>query len=343
MKRDLSAHGITLFATCPASNHAEAASYARQVREISRWSEEAGCEGILIYTDYSMADPWLVAQLVIASTERLSPLVAVQPAYMHPYSAAKMIASLAFLHGRKVYLNLVAGGFTNDLAALNEHLGHDDRYNRLREYATVVQRLVQSSEAISFEGRYYNVNNLKLTPAVPPALQPGYLISGSSPAGLAAARALDAIAVEYPKPANEYTPRSSAEPASGIRLGIIARRAAKDAWTVAHERFPVDRRGQLTHQFAMKVSDSSWHKQLSELGETLSAEGAAASPYWLVPFENYHTFCPYLVGTHERVAEEVARYLAIGYRTFILDVPASPDEMRHIGEVFERAALCEAA
>jgi len=61
------------------------------------------------------------------------------------------------------------------------------------------------------------------------------------------------------------------------------------------------------------------------------------NPYWLVPFENYKTFCPYLVGSYERVADEVARYVAAGYRTFILDVPASPEELEHIRVVFERA------
>jgi hypothetical protein len=35
---------------------------------------------------------------------------------------------------------------------------------------------------------------------------------------------------------------------------------------------------------------------------------------------------------------EVARYIEIGYRTFILEAPASADEMRHTGVVFERAA-----
>ena len=86
----------------------------------------------------------------------------------------------------------------------------------------------------------------------------------------------------------------------------------------------------------MKVSDSVWHKQLSELGrQGVSDE----NPYWLKPFENYGTFCPYLVGSYDRVASEVARYTELGYETFILDVPESPEELDHIGEVFARATL----
>src|SRR5205809_571415 len=83
--------------------------------DVARWSEAAGCEGILVYTDNGIVDPWLVAQLVVQATERLCPLVAIQSVYMHPYSAAKMVSSLAHLHGRRAYLNMVAGGFRNDL------------------------------------------------------------------------------------------------------------------------------------------------------------------------------------------------------------------------------------
>ena len=156
-----------------------------------------------------------------------------------------------------------------------------------------------------------------------------------------AARQLGAIAVEYPKPAGAYGTAVPAKFASaGMRIGIIARAEDATAWSVARARFPEDRKGQLTHQLAMKVSDSSWHRQLSELGEKARTD---ENPYWLVPFENYKTFCPYLVGSYDRVADEVARYVDVGYRTFVLDVPASADEMRHIGTVFERASHCHAA
>jgi alkanesulfonate monooxygenase len=84
----------------------------------------------------------------------------------------------------------------------------------------------------------------------------------------------------------------------------------------------------------MKVSDSEWHRKLAEITE----QGAVSrTPYWLVPFKNYKTFCPYLVGSYDAVASEVARYVGLGHRTFILDVPASREELLHIGVVFRRA------
>ena len=328
--------GLKVFATCPPSYAASPQTYLREVLEVARWSEAAGCEGILIYTDNGLVDPWLIAQEMIAHTERLSPLVAVQPVYMHPYAVAKVVASLGFLHGRRVYLNMVAGGFKNDLEALHDPTPHDERYARLVEYTRLVMTLLRSAGPVTLAGRYYRVTNLKLAPPLPPTLIPGVFVSGSSEAGLAAARELGALAVRYPKPVADYEAAPPPDAADlGIRIGIIAREDASDAWRVARTRFPEDRKGQLTHQLAMKVSDSQWHKQLSKLGETAAGDD---QPYWMVPFENYKTFCPYLVGSYDRVADEVARYVGVGYRTIILDVPAGPEELDHIGVVCERAA-----
>jgi alkanesulfonate monooxygenase len=89
-----------------------------------------------------------------------------------------------------------------------------------------------------------------------------------------------------------------------IRVGIIARETAREAWRVARERFPEDRKGQITHKLAMKVSDSRWHEQLSgtEADGAPDEDEARPNPYWLVPFQNYKTFCPYLLGTEQRMA-----------------------------------------
>src|SRR5205807_175033 len=121
---------------------------------------------------------------------------------------------------------------------------------------------------------------------------------------------------------------------AGMRIGIITREDAEEAWRIAYERFPEDRAGQIAHGLAMQVSDSQWHQQLSELAREASSQN---NPYWLGPVTNYKTFCPYLVGGHDTVAGELRRYLALGFRTFILDIPASEEELRHTAEVFRLA------
>jgi alkanesulfonate monooxygenase len=199
----------------------------------------------------------------------------------------------------------------------------------------IIIRLLGSPDPVSFDGEFFRVHHLKMTPPLSRDLIPGIFVSGSSEAGLAAAQTLGATAVKYPKPAGEYDGNSLEVSNSGVRIGIITREVDDDAWKVAYERFPVDRKGQLTHQMAMKVSDSSWHKQLSRLAVEAKTQ---RTPYWLVPFENYKTFCPYLVGSYEVVSKELAVYVGAGYHTFILDIPPNEEELARIGFVFEMVA-----
>ena len=323
-----------LFSTCPQSKDLEPAAYRRRVTEVAAWSDRAGYRGILIYTDNQLVDPWLVAQLVIEATEQLCPLVAVQPVYTHPYTAAKMVASFAHLYGRRIFLNMVAGGFRNDLLALGDDTPHDERYTRLVEYTLLVKSLLEG-DRVSFTGRHYSVQNLSLTPKLPAELFPGIFVSGSSDAGVAAARAIGATAVKYPKPPSEEVSTSADSAGIGMRVGIIARNDDSGAWQVARARFPDDRKGQVTHALAMKVSDSSWHRQLSDLG---AQPPSAVNPYWLGPFENYKTFCPYLVGSYATVAVELARYMQLGFETFIVDIPPDEDELQHTARAFEHAS-----
>jgi alkanesulfonate monooxygenase len=327
----MTADPIDLFTTCPTFDGSDSEAYVKRVHDVSRWSDEAGCKGILVYTDNSVVDPWLISQMIIQNTKALSPLVAVQPVYMHPYTVSKMVSSLSYLHSRRMCLNLVAGGFKNDLAALDDSTPHDKRYDRLVEYSTIISRLLTGDTPVSFEGEFYRVANLSLKPPLPNELFPIITISGSSAAGLAAAKSLGAIPVKYPEPPEQCTIQSELRNnGCGIRLGIIAREDEGEAWKVADERFPPHRQGQLMHALAMKASDSVWHRTLSDLGGDVQQQ---RSTYWLWPFQNYKTFCPYLVGSYEQVANEIGRYLSSGYRTFILDVPASEEDLTHIRKV----------
>jgi alkanesulfonate monooxygenase len=328
--------GVEVFSTCPQSVEADGEAYLQKVSQVARWSEQYGCKGILVYADNRLVDPWLVAQIIFQNTVRLCPLVAVQPIYMHPYAAAKMVSSFGHMYGRRLYLNLIAGGFKNDLTALNDTTPHDNRYDRLVEYTLIIKKLLESPAAVTFEGEYYKVLNLKLTPPLSPALMPGIFVSGSSEAGQAAARVMGATAVHYPRPSVEYTGIvENGLLDSGVRVGIIARDREEDAWEVAHHRFPVDRKGELTRQLANKVSDSLWHKQLAEAAEESKK---IKTPYWMVPFETYKTMCPYLVGTYQQVAEELSLYMKAGHKKFILDIPPGEEELHHSALAFEQTA-----
>jgi len=74
-----STHGVRIFTTCPQSKDVDRRDYVRRVIEIAQWSEEFHCDGMLIDTENSLVDPWLIARIVVENTEDLMALVAVQP------------------------------------------------------------------------------------------------------------------------------------------------------------------------------------------------------------------------------------------------------------------------
>lgn len=54
-------------------------------------------------------------------------------------------------------------------------------------------------------------------------------------------------------------------------------------------------------------------------------------------FPNLQNQLSLSAGTYSGVAREVAGYLAAGFTTFILDIPADEDELRHVSTVFRSA------
>lgn len=90
---------IQVFSTCAQSKDCDRNTYRQNVIDVAQWSEQAGCTGILVYTDNGIVDPWLVSQIIIESTSSLCPLVAIQPVYMHPYTVAKMVTTYGFIYG----------------------------------------------------------------------------------------------------------------------------------------------------------------------------------------------------------------------------------------------------
>ncbi len=318
---------MKLLTTAPPSVRYTPTAYLDEVTSLCRWCEKTGVEGMLIYTDNSLVDPWSVAQAALACTQNFVPLVATQPLYMHPLAAARKISSLAFLYGRKIALNMVAGGFVRDLTQLGDATEHDARYDRLVEYTQILMALLRG-ETVTLDGTWYRVEGLCLSPRLDPALMPDIYLSGASEACIAAAATLGATRLSYTKPPEDLESAPRPHPAPlGLRIGIIARPDSATAWQIATTRFPPDRRGQVAHQLARGTSDSVWHKQISDFAD--GHRPAGQSPYWLEPLKNYKTFCPYLVGSYDEVAAYIARYRALGYGTLILDIPQGEDDLIH--------------
>ena len=51
---------VEVFSTCPQSSAVGKAHYKQRIADVARWSERFGYKGILVYTDNSLVDPWLI-------------------------------------------------------------------------------------------------------------------------------------------------------------------------------------------------------------------------------------------------------------------------------------------
>lgn len=330
---DLAASGVTIYSTCRSSIGYGQDAHLRKLVETASWADDAGYRGALLYSDNSSIDAWMSAQASIANTSSFVPLVAVQPLDKSPFALARAVSSLAHLYGRPVDINFVSGGFSRDLTVQGDTVTHDERYDRLVEYATIVRGLL-SGELTTYAGQYYRFRRARLTTAVPAELLPTAYVSGSSPASLQAGEALGLSQLSFPLPPDEFAGVAKNPAGSGISIGIIARDDPAEAWRVAHKRFPADPQGAERMKLLLSAAVSSWQPQLASVPIEDEAEGQV---YWLVPFRYHHTFTPYLVGSYDEVARAVTKYLEGGARTFVFDMPQEPDDLFHTRIAVERA------
>ena len=307
----------TVYTTCPASYNRTPREFREEMLWVANLTEAAGCRGLLVYSDNTLVDPWVAAQLMIDRTEKLVPLVAVQPLYMHPFSAARLISTIGYMYARQLDLNFVSGGFAGHLKQLGCTVEHDGRYKRLVEYGQTIMRLLTHKRPLTYLGDSYALHRAMVHPELNPDLLPGIFVSGASDACVEAQRELKAVRLAYPHWVENYS-ASDALAGTGMRVGIIARETSEEAWRIARTRFPLQAHGEQLHDIAARRVESEWHRSLSRDAWSYSGRIGA---YWLYPFRVYKTFCPYLVGSHSEVADLLARYLRLGVSAIILDVP----------------------
>lgn len=312
---------IPIYTTCPSVDGDSPREFRQRLVKAAVWSEAAGCRGVLTYTDNFSLDPWTVARTLIQHTDRLVPLVAVNPVDIHPFAVTRMISSFGLVYERQVDLNLVAGGFKRHLGQVGCHLTHDERYDRLSEFGVITTRLLSDPRPVSFHGQYFQVNNLAVTPQLPSSLKPRVFVSGTSDACLRIQETLGAVRLSYPREIDKYQEGSLKR--CGLRLGIIARDTADEAWRVARQRFPRSPDGEDIHDIAAEQVESQWHRGLSR--DAMQSEGHGN--YWIYPFRAYHTLCPYLVGSYHDVSSLLSRYFSLGVAALILDKPTEQDDL----------------
>lgn len=300
-------------------------------RNICYWTEKYELDGVLIYTGNEVnLDPWVLAQDLLASTKTLTPVVAVNPIYAHPFTVAKTVASFAIAYERSVLLNMITGTALNYLEALGDQLSHEQRYDRLLEYSQIVASLLRKA-TVSFEGQYYKIRHAQLPTRISPTLQPDFMLAGQSEAAQRVCLATNALAMTMLPPSLENL-RGDVK---AVHFGVITRPRSDAAWQAAKSTFPHDPNGEGIQAISMENTDSSWKRRMFTYSQ---AETAVNPLFWLDPFRNFQADCPYCVGSYVEIGRLFQSLASHGINTFILDIPPWEAEFRHLHGAIQAAS-----
>ncbi len=309
-------------------------SYASLIAAHGAAAERIGASAMLIYDFWQSLDPWITAQLVLSSTDTLEPIVAVNPALTHPATAARALAGLTHLYGRRVNLNVVAGAKEAELAALGLPARGEERHPRLAEFIDALHAVLESRP---YHGRWNQLDTAPLEPPPDPALAPRIIAPGSSSPGAAEVLGRLDRALVMAKPRAAVAAEHQRLAAGGLRgglamiVGIVARETADEAWKTARGHYAGSRRDALTSKvFARTVTSTQHAANLSAV-----AAGEVQDDCLWYGSDRIGMDCPKLVGSYPQVAAALRAYREAGVTTLVLDLPFELAEYEHIDR-----ALC---
>jgi alkanesulfonate monooxygenase SsuD/methylene tetrahydromethanopterin reductase-like flavin-dependent oxidoreductase (luciferase family) len=307
---------------------------------LARRAEKHGFTGLLVFYDHMVLDPWTVAGLLLQQTSTLVPLVALQPYALPPFTAAKTISSLASLYRRRIDLNVITGAAPEELDQIRDPLDHDGRYARATEYVTLLQRLLSSDEPLSWDGEHYRFRDLRINTMLPEHLRPRIFVPGSSRANRRLVDRVAHVTITHPEPVDRFAETFAAARQGtgleiGIRVGLVARPTAEEAWTAALDGHRVDRAARL-RTLLKRESQSDWNRRLALLAAEADVHDRV---YWTGLYSTGRTGAPVLVGGYEEVAGYLGRYVTLGVTKLLLTKVDTDEDFHHAQAVLTRLGV----
>ena len=212
------------------------------LKQIAQAADSLGYYGVLIPTGRSCEDSWVVASALAPLTERLRYLVAIRPGIISPTVSARMAATLDRLSGGRLLINVVTGGDPDENRGDGIHLSHAERYEVTDEFLRIWRRVLQG-ESVDFNGKHLQVENAKaLYPPIQKPYPPLYFGGSSAEAHDLAAEQVDVYLTWGEPPqavaqkiadVREKAAKQGRTVKFGIRLHVIVRETAEEAWQAA--------------------------------------------------------------------------------------------------------------
>ncbi|BCJ47556.1 putative alkanesulfonate monooxygenase [Actinoplanes ianthinogenes] len=309
------------------------------IGQIARSAELLGFAGALTPTSSWCEDAWVMTAGLTQVTERFTFLVAARPGLMSPTLAAHMAATYQRISGGRLLLNIVTGGDDAEQRRFGDHLSKVERYTRAGEFLHVFREL-WSGESVDFSGEHYDIRDARI---IPSAVRPDIYLGGSSPAAVDVAAAYADVYLTWGEPPAAVAEkidlvRRRAKEAGrdlrfGIRLHVIARETADEAWAQADRLLAgLDEAAIERAQAIQRASGSEGQRRMTALhgGRT---DALVVSPnLWAGVGLVRGGAGTALVGSHEEVADRIAEYHDLGIDEFILSGYPHLEEAYRVGE-----------
>jgi alkanesulfonate monooxygenase len=325
-------HGDTRY--LGTSEGARAATYD-YFRQIAVAADTLGYEGVLLPTGRSCEDAWVVASSLIAATKRLKFLVAVRPGLSSPALSARMAATFDRLSKGRLLINVVTGGDQSELEGDGVFVDHDARYQITDEFLSIWRehlRTAHEGESVEFEGQYLKSKGGKLLyPSLQKPYPPLWFGGSSAAAHEIAASHIDTY-LTWGEPPDAVAKkiadvrararRKGREIKFGIRLHVIVRETADEAWADADRLISrLDDETVAKAQAVFSKMDSEGQRRMAALHAGKGRTRADLEVYpnlWAGVGLVRGGAGTALVGSPDQIAARMDEYASLGIETFIL-------------------------
>jgi alkanesulfonate monooxygenase len=310
------------------------------IGQVARSAEQLGFEAALTPTGAWCEDAWVTTAMVSSVSERLKFLVAFRPGLTAPFLAAQMAGSFQNLSGGRLLLNVVVGGESHEQRMFGDFLDKEERYERCAEFLHIV-RALWTGERVSYSGRYLSVEDAVLGQVPDPV--PAIYFGGSSPKALEVAARYSDVYLTWGEPPaaveekveklRKLAADEGRELRFGIRLHVIARDTAEEAWAEADRLLQhISEEDIARIQAGLRRSESEGQRRMLALNGG-TKDGLEIHPnLWAGVGLVRGGAGTAMVGSHREVADLVEAYAAVGIEEFVLSGYPHLEESYRFGE-----------